>query len=622
MTLEMWVTLAILLVALLLFITELIRLDLVALGVMVALMLTGILTVEEGLAGFSNKAVISIAALFIVGGAVFQTGLASMIAARILQIAGGSQVRLIVILMVSIALMSAFISSTGVVALMLPAVVSLSRSLRINPSKLLIPMAYSALLGGGLTIIGTPPNLLVSEALSKAGLPAFDFFSFTPIGLIVLGVGVVYMALIGRRWLPDRKAEGGVQTVITPQELFRIYELPGNLYRVRVQDDSPLIGKSIGASGLRSEFDLNVVTIYRTSGTSNAILSILNRNGTDSNFRVPTPETCLQANDVMLLQGEANDLSRATGALKLAVLATVPVVEDDIITNEVGIAEVLLRPRSTLIGKTIAELRFASNYRLMVLALRRPNADPNISLKESPLRLGDVLLVQGEWKDIFALKRLRHDFIVMGEHEALQLGAFTRPDKAPITLLVLIAMVILVAFNILDLAPASILASLVVILTRCISVNDAYDTIDLKTLFLMAGMLPMSTALAKVGLVELFATGFVGGLGEGGPMLVQLGLFVLTVLLTQVLSNTATAVLIAPLALATAQQLGVQPHALLMTVAIAASTAFATPIASPVNTLVVGTGNYRFGDYMRVGIPLILLVLVVSIAVLPILFPF
>ncbi|MBE2268539.1 MAG: SLC13 family permease, partial [Anaerolinea sp.] len=318
MTLEMWVTLAILLVALLLFITELIRLDLVALGVMVALMLTGILTVEEGLAGFSNKAVISIAALFIVGGAVFQTGLASMIAARILQIAGGSQVRLIVILMVSIALMSAFISSTGVVALMLPAVVSLSRSLRINPSKLLIPMAYSALLGGGLTIIGTPPNLLVSEALSKAGLPAFDFFSFTPIGLIVLGVGVVYMALIGRRWLPDRKAEGGVQTVITPQELFRIYELPGNLYRVRVQDDSPLIGKSIGASGLRSEFDLNVVTIYRTSGTSNAILSILNRNGTDSNFRVPTPETCLQANDVVLLQGEANDLSRATGALKLA----------------------------------------------------------------------------------------------------------------------------------------------------------------------------------------------------------------------------------------------------------------------------------------------------------------
>ncbi|MBE2271517.1 MAG: anion permease, partial [Anaerolinea sp.] len=366
----------------------------------------------------------------------------------------------------------------------------------------------------------------------------------------------------------------------------------------------------------------NVVTIYRTSGTSNAILSILNRNGTDSNFRVPTPETCLQSNDVMLLQGEANDLSRATGALKLAVLATVPVVEDDIITNEVGIAEVLLRPRSTLIGKTIAELRFASNYRLMVLALRRPNADPNISLKESPLRLGDVLLVQGEWKDIFALKRLRHDFIVMGEHEALQLGAFTRPDKAPITLLVLIAMVILVAFNILDLAPASILASLVVILTRCISVNDAYDTIDLKTLFLMAGMLPMSTALAKVGLVELFATGFVGGLGEGGPILVQLGLFVLTVLLTQVLSNTATAVLIAPLALATAQQLGVQPHALLMTVAIAASTAFATPIASPVNTLVVGTGNYRFGDYMRVGIPLILLVLVVSIAVLPILFPF
>ncbi len=622
MTLEMWVTLAILAIALVLFITEAIRLDLVALGVTTALMLTGILNVEEGLAGFSNKAVISIAALFVVGGAVFQTGLAGMIAARILKAAGGNPARLIVILMVSIALMSAFISSTGVVALMLPAVVSLSRSMKINPSKLLIPMAYSALLGGSLTLIGTPPNLLVSEVLRNDGLPPFELFSFAPIGLVLLAIGVVYMLLIGRHLLPDPKIDSGTQSVITPHELFRLYELPGNLFRVRVQDDSPLIGQTIGASNLRSDFRLTVVSINRTSGSTRAILSILNRNGNGGSYHVPPPETLLAANDLILIQGDGEDVSRATGALKLALIAAMPVVENDIITNEVGIAEVLLRPRSSLIGKTIADVRFASNYHLTVLDVKRPGADSTIGVKETPLKFGDVLLVQGEWKDIFALKQLRYDFIVMGEYEALQLGAFTRPEKAPLTLLVLGGMILLVALNVLDLAPASLLASLIVIVTGCISVDDAYETIDLKTLFLMAGMIPMSTALAKVGLVDVVAVQFVGGLGLGGPTLVQAGLFMLTVMLTQVLSNTATAVLIAPLALASAHQLGIQPQALLMTVAVASSMAFATPIASPVNTLIISTGNYRFRDFLKVGIPLIIAALFAALLIVPILLPF
>ncbi len=622
MTPEMWLTLAILGAAIVLFVTEWIRLDLVALGVMTALMLTGILTVEEGIAGFSNKAVISIAALFVVGGAVFQTGLAGMIAARIVKAAGGSAIRLIVILMVSVALMSAFISSTGVVALMLPAVVSLSRSLRINPSKLLIPMAYAALMGGALTLIGTPPNLLVSEVLSRAGYPPFDFFAFTPIGLVLLAVGVVYMILIGRRWLPDPKPETTVQAVITPHELFRLYKLPGNLFRLRVQDDSPLVGQSIEDSKVRSEFNLNVLAVNRTTGSTRAILSILNRNGNKSDYHVLPPGTQFAPNDVLMVQGNGEDVSRATGALKLAIIAAEPVVENDIITNEVGIAEVLLRPRSSLIGSTIEQMRFASTYHLTVLDLKRPGMDGVIDVKDTPLKFGDVLLVQGEWKDIFALKKLRHDFIVMGESEALQFGAFTRPDKAPITLSILSAMVMLVAFNVLDLAPASILAALAVILTGCVSIDDAYETIDLKTLFLMAGILPMSTALAKVGLFELLATGFVSGLGQGGPVLVQIGLFTVTVLFTQVLSNTATAVLIAPLALASAVQLGVQPQALMMTVAIASSMAFATPIASPVNTLVVSTGNYHFRDFLRVGVPLIVIGLIISVIVLPLLLPF
>lgn len=623
MTLEMWVTLAILGIALILFITELIRLDVVALSVMTALMLFGILTIEEGIAGFSNKAVISIAALFIVGGAVFRTGLAALLAKRILQVAGEDYIRLVVVLMVAIALMSAFISSTGVVALMLPAVVSLSRSLKINTSKLMIPMAYSALLGGALTLIGTPPNLLASEALSKSGFPPFDFFSFSVLGIILLSVGVVYMAMIGRRFLPDRKPLNPVQNVTTPGELFTLYTLPGNLFRLRVQDDSPLVGLTIAESGLRRDYNLNLLSISHESTTNGRLLLSVQRGQVTEQFHAPPPETRISANDVLLVQSAPADMTRATSLLKLAVMANEPVAEKDIITNEVGIAEVLLRPRSELLGKTIADIRFGSMYHLTVLNVTRPGADADevFDIKESRLKLGDVLLVQGEWKNIFALKEQREDFIVMGEREALQLGAFSRPDKAPITLLILMGMVLAVAFNIFDLALASIIAAGALILSGSITVDDAYETVDLKTLLLMVGMLPMSTALQKVGLVDLFAQVFVDTLGQGGPLIVLGGLFVLTALLTQVLSNTATAVLLAPLALTTALNMGVQPQAFVMAVAVASSMAFVTPLASPVNTLVMSLGNYRFNDYVKVGVPLLALVFIISIVVLPILWP-
>ncbi len=620
MTPELWITLGILVAALILFITEIVRFDIVALGVMVALMLTGVLTIQEGLAGFSNTVVLSFAALFIVGGAVFQTGLAGNIADRILKVAGGNETRLLVILMSAITVMSAFISSTGVVALMLPAVINLARSSRISPSKLMIPMAYAALFGGTLTLIATPPNLIASDALRQAGFEPFDFFTLTPIGLLLSVVGIVYMLLVGRRLLRDRRSPSQVQSVITPGELFALYELPGNLFRLRVQDESPLVGQTIGESSLRSDFGLNVITIAHVSETIRLPLPMRLKPDNGETEHVPSPDTRIYANDVLLVQGTADDVGRATGALMLAVLAAQPVVEGDVITNEVGIAEVLVRPRSSLIGRTIAELRFGSTYHLTVLDLRRPG-EPNLSVKDTPLKFGDTLLVQGEWKDIFALKRQRRDFIVMGEREALQLGAFTRPGKAPITLIVMILMIGLVAFNVLELVVASLIAALVLILTGCVTVDEAYEAIDLKTLVLMAGMLPMSTALEKVGVIELAAGGLIDVLGQGGPVLVLAGIFALTMLLSQLLSNTATAVLLAPLALATAQGLGVQPQAFLVAVALSASMAFGTPLASPVNTLVMSAGNYKFMDYVRVGFPLLLLTLLVSVILLPILYP-
>ncbi|MBK8026855.1 MAG: SLC13 family permease [Chloroflexi bacterium] len=617
----MLVTLIVLIVAIILFITEKVRLDVVAMMVMAVLMLTGVVTVEEGLAGFSNKAVISIAALFIVGGAVFQTGLAGMIAVRIMRAAGGSAVRLLVILMVAVGFMSAFISSTGVVALMLPAALSLARSQRMSSAKLLIPMAYAALLGGTLTLIGTPPNLLVSEALRSAGYAPFDLFSFTPLALPLLLISVVYMLLVGRRLLPEPKLESTSLPVVTPGELFAIYELPGRLFRLRVQDDSPLVGRTIGDTGIGSRCPLTILSLTRSPNGAYGGVRLLPWSSRET-INHPMSDTVLQANDVLQVQSEAHCIAQVSADLKLAVMANEPVVEGDIITNDVGIAEVVLRPRSALLGKTIAEVRFSRLYRLTVLSLHRPDRKESLPVKSTPLEFGDVLLVQGEWKDIFALKALRRDFIVMGESEALAIGAFTQPKKAPIALIVLLAMVLTVAFNIFDLAAASIGAALILILTGCLTIDDAYKEIDLRTICMMAGIIPLSTALAKVGLVDLIAEAVVGAVGASGPMAVQIAFFVTVVIMTQFLSNTATTVLFAPLAVVTAQQLGVQPHALLMTVAIASSLAFATPLGTPVNTLVMNAGRYRFRDYVQVGVPLIVVCMIVTMILLSIVFPY
>ncbi len=628
MTPDMLLTLAILVVAIVLFVTEWVRLDVVALGVMIALMLTGLVTTAQGLAGFANPTVIAIAALFIVGGAVFQTGLAAMLGNSILRLAGGSETRLLLVLMVSIALMSAFISSTGVVALMLPAIISLAASLKVNTSKLLIPLAYSALLGGALTLIGTPPNLLASETLRAAGYTPFDFFSFTPLGAVLLAAGVLFMLTIGRRLLPDRKPEQTIQKASTPGELFTLYRLPDNLFRLRVQDQSPLIGKKLGECGLRDQFGVNIISLKHANQSNGRPLPLslplprLPVQDHEENLYHPTPETVFQADDLLLVQGSADDVSKAAGYWKLAIIAAEPVVEGDVITNEVGIAEVLIRPRSTLIDRTLSEVRFGSTYRLTVLDIRRPGADGPLSMKDARLKFGDMLLVQGEWKDIFALKRQRQDFIVMGEREAIEIGAFTRRERAPVALAILIAMVVVVALNILELAPAALLAGLGMVLTGCLKMDEAYDAIDWKSLVLIAGMLPMSTALVNVGLVDAVARGFTDTLGAHGPLAVLAGLFLLTVLFTQMLSNTATTVLIAPIALAAAQNLGVDAHAMVMGVAIAASMAFATPIASPVNTLVMTAGHYRFTDYTRVGLAMIVLTFVLSVLVLPLLFPF
>jgi di/tricarboxylate transporter len=618
MTLEMWIVLSILLVAIVLFVTEWLRVDVVALGVVIALMLLGVLDTSEALAGFSSTAVLTIASLFVIGGAILHTGLAGTLGRRILSIAGDSEVRLILVIMGTVALLSGFMSDTGTVAVLLPAIISLATNAKISPSKLLIPLSFGALLGGAMTLIGTPPNIIVSEVLQENGYAPFSFFTYTPMGLILTLVGIGFILTIGRKLLPAHQPKIEAQEVETPKEIIELYRLPDNLLRLRVRRGSSLIGKTVFQSRLRSDFGINVLKIMRPP----QLRTVPEREKSQLKDTplIPTKDLAIQLDDSLIVQGEANAATRAAATFKLGVQPAKPKDHKALLNREVGIAELLLPPRSHLVGKSLSDIRFSTLYKLTVLAIRRPGVTQPFDLKTTRLQFGDTLLVQGAWKDIQSLRDLRRDFVVLGQPETM----IDRPPQSKVrwASLIMIGMLLLMIGDILPVAQATMLAALLMVLTGCLTMDKAYNAIDWKSIVLIAGMLPMSTALSKVGLVDLVAQGIVDTLGGIGPWAIMAGLFLLTSLFTQVLSNTATTVVIAPIALVSAQTLGVQPHAFLMAVAIAASMAFASPVASPTNTLVMGAGHYRFSDYIKVGVPLILLTFIVSVLILPLLFPF
>lgn len=623
---DMWITLIILATAVILFVTEKIRVDVVAIGVVVALILTNVLTPSEALSGFSSTAVITIGALFVVGGAVMNTGLAGTIGRRVLSISGTDQRRLTAVLMGAVALLSGIMSDTGTVAVLLPAVIVLAKNSKIPPSKLLIPLSFGSLLGGAATLIGTPPNIIVSGILVNNGLDPFNFFSFTPMGIILTVIGVIFMVLVGRKLLPDRTIQIDAQRVHTPDELVQEYRLPEQLLRMRVRRSSDLIGKTITESALGHDHDINVLKVMR-SPESRPVFRFGRKslNGNTPAKAKATPivldeEFQFGMDDVLIVQGDPTDVTHAAARWNLGVLPAKPKDEKALINREVGIAEVVLTRRSSLNGKTLVDLRFGSRYKLSVLSINRPGSHENLDLKETKLQFGDVLLIQGPWNEIVRLKEHRRDFVVMGQPETMVEAP--RKEKANYALVILLGMLVLMISGWVPLVAAALLAATAMVVVNCLTMDEAYEFIDWRSLILIAGMIPMSLALEKVGFVDAAAQWIVDSLGIYGPIAVMVGLFLFTSTFTQFLSNTATTVVVAPIGFAAAQTLGVQPHAFLMTIAIAASMAFATPIASPTNTLVMGAGNYRFSDYAKIGIPMILLALVLVTIFLPILFPF
>jgi di/tricarboxylate transporter len=613
-----------------LFISDRMRLDLVALLSLLALTITGVLSASEALAGFSSSLVIMIAGLFIVGAGLFETGVADRMGRFLSSRAGSDPTRLMLLLMLASAFLSAFMSSTGTVAVMLPVALSLAKDAGISPSKLLIPLSFGSLLGGMQTLIGTPPNVAVSNELVSRGLDPFNFFSFTPVGLAMLAVGLGFMALFGQRLLPDRRPPGSrLGGTPSAAELGEDYALADKLFLVRVPSDSALSGKRVVDLKLRRRYNVTVVALAAMSKTAPKPPAVpvvtadsVSASATlpaDTNFDyadVAERTSLVPAESVLYVEADPTDLARMVAEESLELLGKTSQLPDN-----TAVVEVLIRPRSRFTGKTVRALKFFDRYNVNVLAIKRRGKLIQGDIAETTLQAGDALLVSGNNKALMRLRNERYDFVTVTESSELEHAA-PRAERAPWAIASMVLMLILMTLGLTANVIAVLIGAVAMILSRCVSMEDAYRAIHWESVVLIAAILPMATALETTGGMNLIVSNMVGQLGGAPPIVMMAALFLLTSLFSQVMSNTATTVLLAPIAFEVAQQIGVSPMTLLMTVAIAASTAFATPIASPVNTLVLNPGNYHFTDFTRVGVPLQILLLLTSLVIVPIFFPF
>ena len=602
MSLSFWTSLAILAVMLALFVSNRWRLDLVALMGLLALVLTGVITTAEAVAGFSDPVVLMIAGLFVVGAGLFRTGVADALGRRVEKLAGASPMRLVAVIMLVTAVLSGLLSSTGTVAVMLPVVLAIARRRDINPSRLLMPVAYAALLGGMLTLIGTPPNLIVSGQLSQSGLEPFGFFSFSAPGLVMLLIGMAYMLLFGRALLPDRRTESGHRRVADPgwTELFAQYGLKEQLRQLRVPGGCLLAAADVSSSELRSRFGVTVRAIASTTDRGRFV-------------RKAEPGTMIRDQDDLFVVGRAQAIAAVVDRFGLRVVA-----EQASLPAELLLVDAVVPPRSAFVGRTLRQLRLHSGAGVTVLAQRTAGSQELLLDLDRPLAAGDALLLTGSAKALQQTARSRHDLVLL---EDLQDDVSERAHLAPIAIAIMLGMMLLMTSGLVGNVIAVMLAAVALVLTGCVRIEEAYRAINFEAVVLIAAILPMATALDKTGGLALASDALLAASGDFGALAVMAVLFVFTAGLSQVVSNTATTVLVAPVALQAALALEVSPYAMLMTIAIAASSAFATPVASPVNTLVLSAGGYRFMDFVRVGLPLQLVMLAATLLVVPLFFP-
>jgi di/tricarboxylate transporter len=592
MTPEIALTLAIILAAIILFATEKLRVDLIALLVLLAVSITGLVSKEEVFLGFANPAVITIWAVYIVSGGLYRTGVADEIGSVILRLSGASEARLIVVIMLVCGGMSAFMNNVGAVAVLMPAVIGISKKTGIPVSKLLIPLAFSSLLGGSMTLIGTPANILAQGILIARGLPGFGFFEITPMGMIVLATGIIYMVVIGRHLLPVR------ETVSGPGASKRLREY---ISQVMVTSNSPLIGKNLYESRLGADYGLNVLSIIREGNP----LVGLHR------------DMIIQGNDNLILEGSAEKIIASGEKLKLNIQVDQDVELVDLDTEQSYIFEATLAPRSSIVGCTLKQVHFRSRFGFTTIAIWRQGEVITDQLCDVELRFGDALLLQGSPGRVRTLQE-GNEFLVL---EPLEIEAI-RKKRAPVAAGIMLLVIALAIFSDLGIATAMVIGSVAMVLTGCLSMDEAYKSIDWRTVFLVGGMLSLGMAMENTGTAQFLADLLLGTMGAYGPLALLAGIYLLSALITQPMSNAAAVVLMVPIALDTAFGLGVNHLTFTMAVVIGAATSFMTPVGHKANVLVFGPGGYRFFDYPRVGVLLAIALFIVSMIFLPIIWPF
>ena len=620
----MTTTLIILVITVALFIWGRVRADIVALTALAALLVLGILTPAEALAGFSSPIVIMMIGLFVVGGAIMQTGLAKLTGNKLMALSRGNETVTFLLVMLVTSFIGAFVSNTGTVALMMPIIMSIAAGSGMQSSRFLMPLAFAGSLGGMLTLIGTPPNLVIDEVLTEGGYQPLAFFSFFPVGIIVIAIGIIVLMPLSKIFLSKKQSGKKKKQGKSLDDLVDEYQLLDNLHRYIVPSRRPsaaidengeqmdIVGKTLKDLSIQKKYGVSIIEIRNEKKSRLGLVKDVSQNMAKSS-------STIQVHDTLYIIGEEEKMKRFASDYGLRKMKDVKIDFYDL-----GLTEIVVMPTSNFAGLRIGEANLRKRFGINVLGVKRGDEYITDNLIATKLHVGDMLLVQGEWTNLAHLATDTSNWVVIDQPEKTA-DKVLLDYKAPVAAAIMLLMIAMMVFDFIPVAPvtAVIIAGLLTVFTGCFrNVEAAYKTINWESIVLIAAMMPMSTALEKTGASALVSQGLVESLGSMGPTALLAGIYFTTSLMTMFISNTATAVLMAPIALVAARQVGVSPYSFLFAVTLGASMCFASPFSTPPNALVMKAGGYTFMDYVKVGLPLQIIIGVVMTFVLPLLFPY
>ncbi len=615
--LPMIITFFILIIVAALFLQGKYRSDLIAVGSLLVFVVLGILTPEEALQGFANPVVIMVIGLFIVGAGIFDSGLAKSMGHSLLRLAGNSERKLLFILIATVALLSGVLSGTGTVAVLLPVIMSIAFELNVSPSRFLLPLAFAGSLGGLLTIIGTPSNLLVSNALAKAEFEQLHFFDITGIGIVALAAGLIFMTTFGRKLLPDPEATpSSIGKSLSGGELAGLYKVYDRLHFVYVPEASDIVGERLADLKLPSHFEITVIEIERRMKEKLGLIS-------SKQSIVARANEIIHPHDLLLVFGGEEEVSHFIRHYELEEKSfDLADIKAHFLGKSYGMTEILIAPHSSLEDQTIADIHFREKYSCNVLAINRKGEYIQTDLAKEKLKLGDALLVHGKWENIEMLSYEKQDVVVLGTISE-EANVVYASGKAPIAAAIMASMLVLLMFEWFSPVVSISLAAFLMIATGCIrSMEMAYQKINWESVLVIAAMLPIATALEKTGGVQFISNSLLETLGGFGPYGILISFYIITSLLSQFINNMVTAIILAPIAITAAIGMGISPYPLVVCVTAAASMSFSTPAASPSNALIMTAGGYKSSDFVKVGVPLQIFVGVFVLLAIPVFFPF